>query len=551
MVRNFIIFIEIGVLGTVRQPLVSEPKDRCALVKTIFLIFDSLNRNSLSPYGGDPELTPNFARLAARTMTFDKHYVGSLPCMPARRDMHTGRLNFTHRPWGPLEPFDNSYARQLSASGTYTHIVTDHYHYFEAGGAGYVQSFDSWSFIRGQEYDPVTVKVQPPIEKLKAEYDDRHYHLDKLDDDKTLTTRSVGRLPHRRMQHAVNAAEFKAEEDFPLSQCFTKAFEFLAENQHAQDWLLQLECFDPHEPFLAADRFPNKDKRPNGKVLDWPAYEKVANSPEEIAEIRGSYMALLQMCDDYLGQLLDWMDATNSWDDTCLIVTTDHGYLLGEHDWWGKNKMPTYEEIAHIPLMVWHPAAPTAAGQRCDALTQTIDLMPTLLECGDQLPPQEVRGQSILPYLKGHAQTQERHVMLGMFGGPICVTDGRYTYYHAPDVEQAHTLGMYTVCPSNMSDPFTPEELAQAELSDPFDFTKGAKLMRIPCTRFANESGLDAARNAAGSNVLFDLETDPKQQHAIHNHEVEAKLQNAIAAEFQSHDAPAELYGYYRLTPSQ
>ena len=97
-------------------------------MRTIFVLFDSLNRLALGAYGGTALETPNFDRFATRSVTFDKHYVGSLPCMPARRDMHTGRLNFMHRPWGPLEPFDNSYAQLLSANGVYSHLVSDHLH---------------------------------------------------------------------------------------------------------------------------------------------------------------------------------------------------------------------------------------------------------------------------------------------------------------------------------------------------------------------------------------------------------------------------------------
>ena len=74
-------------------------------MRAIFVLFDSLNRLMLGAYGGALP-TPNFDRFAKRAITFDTHYVGSLPCMPARRDMHTGRLNFPHRSWGPLEPFD-------------------------------------------------------------------------------------------------------------------------------------------------------------------------------------------------------------------------------------------------------------------------------------------------------------------------------------------------------------------------------------------------------------------------------------------------------------
>ena len=102
-------------------------------------------------------------------------------------------------------------------------------------------------------------------------------------------------------------------------------------NAEADDWFLQLECFDPHEPFTAPLRFRQAyDTAYGGKILDWPIYEKVTNSSAEIAEIRANYAALVAMCDDYFGKLLDWLDQTDAWETTALILTTDHGYLLGE-----------------------------------------------------------------------------------------------------------------------------------------------------------------------------------------------------------------------------
>ena len=68
------------------------------------------------------------------------------------------------------------------------------------------------------------------------------------------------------------------------------------------------------------------------------------------------------------------------WKDTALVVTTDHGFLLGEHDFWAKNRMNMYEEIVHIPLFMHDPRAPQLAGARSAALTQTIDVAPTFLD---------------------------------------------------------------------------------------------------------------------------------------------------------------------------
>lgn len=70
------------------------------------------------------------------------------------------------------------------------------------------------------------------------------------------------------------------------------------------------------------------------------------------------------MCDEYFGRLLDHMDAHDMWRDTCLVLSTDHGFLLSEHGWWGKLRMPYYEEISRIPLMMAHPDQAAHAGTR-------------------------------------------------------------------------------------------------------------------------------------------------------------------------------------------
>ena len=73
-----------------------------------------------------------------------------------------------------------------------------------------------------------------------------------------------------------------------------------------------------------------------------------------------------------------------------MIVATDHGFLLGEHDWWAKNRMPLYEEISHIPLFIYHPDHKNRVGERRKSLTQTIDLMPTMCELYGAPVPSEV-----------------------------------------------------------------------------------------------------------------------------------------------------------------
>lgn len=514
-------------------------------MRTIFVIFDSLNRHALGAYGGDVP-TPNFDRFAQKAAVFDRHYAGSLPCMPARRDMHTGRVNFTHRPWGPLEPYDNSYARILSGAGVYTHLITDHLHYFENGGWGYAQAFDSWDFVRGQEYDPVRPVVVPPVARMSEGFDERHYPTNGLQEGQTATRWTLPKDVWKRSRHALNSLEPMAEDDHPTSRCFARAFDFLETNRGQGDWLLQLECFDPHEPFEAPERFRQMfGADGNQPVLDWPRYAAVQESPEEVARIRASYSALVAMCDEYFGRLLDWMDANDSWNDTALILTTDHGYLLGEHEWWAKNKMPYYEEISHLPLMIWQPSC-DQPGQRIGNLTQTTDLMPTLLDLHGVAPPPEARAQSLTPMLQGNAGDRES-ALIGMFGGPVCVTDGHYSYFRFPVTDDPAALPMYTLMPSHLEEMFSPSQLATAQLSPPFDFTKGAPLLRIFMQQDGGECGHEILRYWDRGNVLFDLSRDPGQVSPIDDPQTERRMIDLIIAQFVAHDAPVELYAHFAL----
>ncbi len=505
-------------------------------MRTIFVLFDSLNRSALGAYGGTSVKTPNFDRFAERAMTFDRHYVGSLPCMPARRDLHTGRLNFTHRSWGPLEPFDNSFAETLQSKGTYSHLISDHLHYFEDGGAGFHTRFNSWDFIRGQEYDPWVAMVKPPLDRFREMYDARHYPI----------TRDS-----KRFQSMVNRETIRDEADFPGPKCFASGFEFLDRNREADDWLLMLECFDPHEPFHAPADYQDAYVEAAGKVLDWPRYERVAENPEEIETIRTNYAALVAMCDAYFGKLLDYLDRHEMWEDTALILTTDHGFLLSEHDWWGKCRMPYYEEVSHIPLMIHDPRFPQAAGQRTDALTQTMDLMPTLLGLHDAPVPREARSHDLANVLARPAADGRDVAVFGVFGGPIGMTDGQHVLYHYPADWRAPGLREYTLAPQHMNGPFSVAELKTAELSQGFDFTKGVPLLSIAALpdapRVPMNDGLGF--DDVGTR-LYDLVDDPDQDCPIDAPDIAARLRALAIAVLQDHDTPEEVYRWYNLDVS-
>ena len=501
-------------------------------MRTIFLLYDSLNLRALSCHGGALP-TPNFDRLAARSAVFDRHFVGSLPCMPARRDLHTGRLGFLHRSWGPLEPYDDSFPQLLKQAGTYTHLVSDHYHYFEDGGATYHTRYTTWDFIRGQESDPWIAMVKPPIDRFREQY-----HPLQIEE-----TRSGHRL-----QGAINRTVVKQEADFPAVKCFDAAIEFLDANATHDDWLLHVETFDPHEPFHAPDGYrEGPETGYDGPVLDWPRYKNVDETPEEIAELRANYAALVRLCDAQLGRILDFFDAHDLWKDTALILTTDHGFLLGEHDWWAKNRMPFYNEIAHIPLFIHHPGEPEADGVRIGALTQTMDLMPTLLELHGLAPGMNVQGRSLLPLLSDPTATVREIALYGIFGGAINATDGRYTYFRYPEKMESTELNEYTLMPMHNRSFFEIRELERAALTRAFNFTKGAPLLRVPALPDAKRSPRQGGF-ADAETVLYDLATDPAQETPVESPETVERIESLLIAEMAAHEAPAELYERFSLT---
>lgn len=494
-------------------------------MRAILCLFDSLNLRALSCYGG-PHPTPNFDRLAARSTRFERHFVGSMPCMPARRDLQTGRLNFLHRSWGPLEPFDVTLTGLLREAGVHSHLSTDHYHYFETGGATYHTAFTTWDFIRGQEADGWATEVAPDVEAMAA-----RYHPEQVE-----TTRAG-----YRYQGMLNREWIEGQGRWPSVRTFDSGLDFIERNRAADDWFLQIETFDPHEPFFAPPEYRARlGLDGNGPVYDWPLYRKGDVSSSDAAEIQANYAALVQLCDDQLGRLLDKMDAEAMWDDTALIVTTDHGFLLGEHDWWGKNRMPFYNQIAHIPLFV-HVPGRTAAGERCETLSQNIDVMATLLDVFGLDRAETVQGRSLL------AGEGRSLALYGVFGGAINATDGRHTYFRYPEDMEAVPLYEYTLMPQHATVPFRADELTGAEMHGGFGFTRGVPVMKLRAANDAKRPPTQGGGFAEAETVLYDMVQDPGQVRPLDDPELLRRMMTETAAAMAEAEAPPELFERFGL----
>ncbi len=492
-------------------------------MKAIMVMFDTLCWRALPAYGRDGVIAPNFERLAERTLTFDKSYMGSFPTMPTRRELHTGRYNFLHRSWGPIEPFDDSMPQILDANGVHTHLVTDNYHYLEDGGFTYHGRYSTSDYFRGQEGDRWAGLAGPTddeiAEQLRARY-----------------VEDLAQMPglvKMMRQHEINKRRMQREEDFPQTYTFDRGVEFIETNSDMDNWFVQIETFDPHQPWHVPQKY--RDLYPTdytGPDIEWPPRTTTSRPAEEVEHIRSLYAALVTMCDANLGRVLDKMDEHDLWRDTLLIVCTDHGFLLGEHGMWNKQWPWFYDEIARTPLFVWDPRC-GKSGERRQSLVQAIDWAPTLLEFFGVEIPSSMQGKPLRDTIANDEPVREA-ALLGCHGRTIQCTDGRYMYVRDMASFDEPCLFNYTLMPTAMANLFPAKQLRNMELAEPFSFTKGCRTMKVAIG--------PKERSQAPQHLLFDLHSGPGQERPIEDAAAEAMLADHMARLMRESDAPPEQF---------
>lgn len=485
-------------------------------MRVIQIMFDTLSREYLPNYGNQWVIAPNFKRLEKTCSRFDQFYGGSMPCMPARREMHTGQYNFLHRGWGPLEPFDFSVIEELKQHDIYTHLCSDHSHYWEDGGATYHNRYDTWDGFRGQEGD----RWMPHDGSMNE----------------TIPKRSpLSKTGISVKQHYANMQKQQIEEDFSSVKTFQAGIEFIKRHKDRDNWLLQIETFDPHEPYEVPQCYRDQYGLTQEPYFNWGAYMEI-NSKEhqkDLALIRKEYAALITMCDHYLGKVLDIMDENDMWKDTILLIHTDHGFLLGEHEFLGKNIPPMYEELIHIPCFLH---VPNKLPMVIDALCQTIDLPATLLDIFELEKPKHMMGKSLLPLLDGQ-QKQHEDILYGVFGSYVCYFDGVYTLMKAPQ-KNASTLYQYTLMPTKARGFFEKELLYDMELVKTEQYSHGMPVCKIPSERVM----ICGYERQKIQDVIFDLKNDPKQKHPIQNDSLYEALCRKLVDKLKQVQVPDEVY---------
>jgi arylsulfatase A-like enzyme len=475
-------------------------------VNVILLLMDSVRRDHLGFMGNPWIKSPNLDRLAARSTVFDDCYMGSFPCMPARRELFTGQFEFLKRGWGPLEHTDKDLPGLLAAAGKTSMLITDHYHLWSKGSGNYHFNFTGFEFIRGQESDRWITDPEIPLEYGAPAAKLRQQPF--LD-------------PYMRNRHGR-----KTERDYFGPMVMQSAIDWVERNRTHQDFFLMVDCFDPHEPWDPPYPY-NQMYNPEGKgdALFWPEVGPCTLSEDDLHHVRALYAGELTMVDRWIGLFVDKLEQLGLMEDTMIIFATDHGELIGEHGvimkpWSAIADSNLYQELAHIPLMICHPHQ-AQPGRRVEHLVQLIDLFPTILDAMGVAIPEECQGRSLLPLVLGERPGEPIHpyACFGRYGESVNVTDGEWVLFQWPPGQQNEPLYWYSQLPP---------AAAWGGVRVTGEFAGGRWPARV-------------ARGASNT-ALYHLPTDYAQQQdlAARRPDVVQRLQSCIADFTARTGGPAE-----------
>ena len=187
-------------------------------------------------------------------------------------------------------------------------------------------------------------------------------------------------------------------------------------------FFLFVDEFDPHEPFDTPEPYASMyDDAWEGPHLIWPPYINGALregvlTDRQAHQLRACYGAKLTMIDRWFGRMTDAIERKGLWDDTAVIVCTDHGHYLGEKDIWGKPGVPVYEPLGHIPMMI---AWPGVAAGATHALTTGVDIFATIADVFGAKARQRTHGASLAPLIRGEVRSVREHALAGVWGREV------------------------------------------------------------------------------------------------------------------------------------
>ena len=391
----------------------------------LFIISDDLTATALSCYGNKVCQTPNIDRLASQGTRFTKAYCQGTYCGPSRASFMSGYYPHAIKMLGYGSPRPAigeraTWAQHFKNNGYYTARVSKIFHMGVPGG-----------IEKGSDGadDPAswTERFNSAGPEWKA-----------LGDGETLENNADGRKPGPVGGNTFVVVEADGN-DLVHSDGKTaaKAVELIKQHKD-KPFFLGVGFVRPHVPFVA----PRKDYTgflPYSKIQlppklkdDWADIPKAGinykTSKNMKMDVRrqkkavGGYYASVAFMDRMVGQVLDGLKETGLDEKTIVIFTSDHGYHLGEHDFWAKVSL--HDESAAVPLIIRMPGKKPAV---CHSLVELLDLYPTLSNlCGLKVP-ERLQGKDISKMMTDPAK-EVRSAAFSVNGKGLLLREENWAY---------------------------------------------------------------------------------------------------------------------------
>lgn len=370
----------------------------------LFIIADDLTASALACYGNEQCKTPNLDRLARRGVRFTRAYCQYPVCGPSRAALMSGlypQANGVQSNGGAGKLAEAlgerpTLGQHFIENGYYTARVSKIYHMRVPGditagvdGPDHVASWTERFNCKGPEWMTAGDFEALSNERLKRD-PDKHYGL------------GFGTAFYvvRASPDAARQADAQAAD---------KAIELLRAHRD-EPFFLALGLVRPHVPLvapesyyrsypaqqmkLAPSREGDQDDIPEAGISHYTSERRGLEDPETKRKVLSAYYAAVTFMDSQVGRVLDELDALGLAQNTVVVFSSDHGYHLGEHDFW--QKLSLHEESARIPLII---AAPGVAPAECASLVEQIDLYPTLAELAGLAVPPHCQGKSLTALL--------------------------------------------------------------------------------------------------------------------------------------------------------
>lgn len=400
-------------------------------IKNILLVtFDQWRWDCLSAMGHPLIRTPKLDAFARDAVLFRNHWSVTCPCGPGRTALLTGTYLHKNRALRNGTPLDRRF----------TNVA------LETRKLGYDPALFGYTDIspdpRGADHgDPVFDTYEGVLPGMTR--------ICRLDDDFGSWFRDLESKGYEIPQnpwdifrpkdvapgkgYTFSPAPFEAQ-DSNAAFLTDRLLDYLGDRR-GQKWFAHVTYISPHPPFVtpapyntlydAADVPPPvraADPGAEGAVHPWLDYrihshgkgpnqgsglvigediDPATLDDGELAQIRATYYAMINEVEDQFQRILGRLKATGDYDRTLIILTSDHGEQLGDH--WLFSKTGFFDESYRIPLIVRdpRPQADAGRGRQVDAFTESVDVMPTILEALGAPVPRQVDGFPLTKWIHG------------------------------------------------------------------------------------------------------------------------------------------------------